>query len=105
MKLSKIEKNLLKTWKADLAKKNGFIGSFGRVTVVIEPTCRGKANISWAICSITETPKRKRGEFVALERAFCNREALPIEINSCSEDNTLYAFAENFACQVVDRFY
>lgn len=94
MKLSKIEKNLRNTWKANLAKKNGFIGCFGRVTVVIVPTCRDKANISWAICSANETPKRKRGEFVALERALWTNQFLPIEIgNGWTKEEIARVFA------------
>jgi len=81
MKLNKMQKQQRKEMKAELAKKNGFIGYFGRVTIAIEPTCRGKANISWALCSENEEFKRKFGEFVALDRlafGIC----LPIEIEN-----------------------
>lgn len=81
MKLCKADNSYRKEMKAFVLKNAGFVGSFGRVTIVIEPTCRDKAIISWAICSAGEKFRRRTGEFVALERLALGCH-LPIEINN-----------------------
>lgn len=93
MKLTTDQKHFRKVIKASVEKHGGFIGSFGRVTIAIEPTCRDKANISWAICSRGEEFKRKYGEYVALNRLAFGH-CLPIEINN---GWTLADIAEVFA--------
>ena len=81
MKLTKLQKAARKEWAERLFKIGGEIARFGRVTVALQPTCRGRGEVAWAICSPDETPKRKYGEWVTLERLAFGF-TLPIELDN-----------------------
>lgn len=89
MKLTEIEKIDRKCLLDMLKACKGKIGKFGRVTVVIVPTCRGKVKFTVAICSANEKFNRKRGELVALLR-WNDGKTLPMENIDidCNLENT-----------------
>lgn len=95
MKLNKEEKKLRKLYKAELPK-GSYMQSFGRLTVLMVPSCRGNGHVTWAIAAKGEPFNRKRGEFVALRR-WHDGCAMPIE---CFPDNEEMAGA--IGCTLCD---
>lgn len=92
MKLSRDEKIERLENKSFLKAQGGKLFNDGLLTVCIEPTCKGKAYVTWAICGNKDTFNRKRGEFVALRR-WADGTALPI---------TIYADLKETAERIMD---
>jgi len=80
MKLSKIEKKVdYKNLKAEFKKAKGFFVKSGKITFAFMPTCKGMAEITWAICGPNDIFNSKRGKYEALKRWFSGI-TLPIQL-------------------------
>lgn len=89
-KLTKIEKQWLKTVKANYPRI--MFGRFGRLTVAIEPAGPNRGKFAISIASNEETKiRRKVGQFWALSR-LVDGQSLPIELPNGFDINEI---AEN----------
>lgn len=66
--LKQLKKQLRKEWKAEIIRRNGFVGNSGKVTIACIPTFGKNGKFAVAVCSEGDKFKRKEGEYVAMQR-------------------------------------
>lgn len=63
-----LKKQLRKKLKAEIIRRNGFVGNNGKVTIACIPTFGKKGK--FAVCLGDDKFKRKGGEYIAMLRVF-----------------------------------
>ena len=68
--LKQLKKQLRKELKAEIIRRNGFVGNNGKATIACIPTFGKNGKFAVTVCSEDDKFKRKEGEYIAMRRIF-----------------------------------
>lgn len=101
--LKQLKKQLRKEWKAEIIRRNGFVGNNGKVTIACIPTFGKNGKFAVAVCSEDDKFKRKEGEYIAMRRIFEEDSGQPCTFPRTDEE--IFDFIINICDAISPPYY
>lgn len=101
--LKQLKKQLRKELKAEIIRRNGFVGNNGKATIVCIPTFGKNGKFAVTVCSEDDKFKRKEGEYIAMRRIFEEDKGQPCIFPRTEEE--IFDFIINICDAISPPYY